>query len=68
LYRNADTLATNPVPKTDVSIKPNDEEQLAHTVEKMLRDEPENNEVLVVPLFFILIIFVSLIPEELCRR
>ena len=60
------------MPKIDVSTNPNYEEQLAHTVESMLKDEPENNEVLlpvvVLPVFFLLVtLIVSWIEEERSR-
>jgi hypothetical protein len=55
------------VPKIDVSTKPSDEEQLAHTVESMLKDEPENNEeallAVAASVFFLIICFISLIEE-----
>ena len=58
------------MPKIDVSTKPSDEEQLAHTVESMLKDEPENNEALVVVtvgLVFFLVV-VCFIEELRYRR
>ncbi|MFL6425163.1 MAG: hypothetical protein ACJ71R_16445 [Nitrososphaeraceae archaeon] len=43
-----DIVAPNPLPKIDTSIKPREEEQLAHVVESMPSVEPENNEAAVV--------------------
>ena len=54
-------LAPNAVPNMDVSTSPIDEEQLAHTVESMLRDEPENNDevALVIPVFLLFSMFLT---------
>jgi hypothetical protein len=63
LDRNVDTVAPNPLPNKERRIKPIDEEQLAHTVESMLKDEPDSNEVVALAVS----IFVSSLFKE-CRR
>ena len=55
------------MPKIDVSINPIDEEQLAHAVESILRDEPENNEEALLVLLIFLSFIISFIGEERIR-
>ena len=52
--RKVDIVTLSPLPNIDRRTKPSEEEQLAHAVESMPSDEPENIEaaVLVVPIFF----------------
>jgi hypothetical protein len=58
VFDKVDTLAPNAVPKSHVSTSPIDEEQLAHTVESTLRDEPENNEEAMLVLLILFSFFI----------